>query len=256
MVRATEAARQALLQAYGVPPAPAPPAGEASGGGLLLLKAVYVHRPSISAHGRFLQDPEVLLSAFRAMEAVREVVHFVPTSSLPLPDQLLVFRDADIVLGLHGAGLVGHTGIIIHLALARVCVHGHARIAHRLCPVARLLLQTNAVWAKQGVVVAEVKSDHGDVQCFRRTAQARRGGYVQLPVEGPKGKGKPHVVTEQQARAFAECAVSVARREASSLEVCSGRGVGMHVDLVGTIGACTLDRAGKRCREWSSTDKK
>mmetsp|Transcript_653 Transcript_653/g.2371 ORF Transcript_653/g.2371 Transcript_653/m.2371 type:complete len:138 (-) Transcript_653:42-455(-) len=91
-----------------------------------------------------------------------------------------MFRQADIVVGLHGAGC------------------------------------SNALFAAEGVVMVELHAAKGaSTLTFRRIAAARRGGFVRAVVVG-KGRELGHdFVSATQPDAIARCAVTTWRGDVS-----------------------------------------
>jgi hypothetical protein len=93
------------------------------------------------------------------------------THTLCVCVQLALYSDADVVIGLHGAGLT-------NALFARRGTSGEpcARSKHRM---------NEQLWMHVGVVVVEFKSWVGATEIFRKVSQAREGGLVHVPLRTP-----------------------------------------------------------------------
>jgi capsular polysaccharide biosynthesis protein len=95
---------------------------------------------------RYFADYQPILRAFQRHGVEVEVMTDFGGA---VPDQFKLYMQADIIIGLHGAGL------------------------------------TNAMFSRKGVVVVEFKSAYGSAEVYRKIAQSREGGYVMVPMITP-----------------------------------------------------------------------
>jgi len=171
------AVRRLALTAHGVGPEDI---GEAPGATQKAPRVVFVKRYKKKReenprgggehYNRVLGDPEQLVAAF-ASEGI-QVEECCDFAEMKIKDMLEIVSKAQVLISLHGAGLI------------------------------------NGIFARKGVVLVELHGGYGaDDVIFRRLAQGRRGGYMKVKLDekldshdlGPGGR----------ATAVARCAVKL-----------------------------------------------
>jgi hypothetical protein len=102
---------------------------------------------------------------------------------------LKLYSDADVIVGLHGAGL---TNAMLSRKGQSVTLTGRRSDGATMktpscaptCTVACSCVY-DGFCACAGVVVVELKSAYGSAEVYRKIAQARHGGYVMVPLHTP-----------------------------------------------------------------------